>query len=718
MHPRFLTSLSDLQSNQPLFTNGLITGNSLLIVGLLPEFRQKGSIRIWAGWLFCLLFLGQTLISLGQTGTTVAGGQGPGANPNQLNNPTSLYVTSNSVVYVADYNNNRIQKWAVGATAGVTVAGGGPAGSGAHQLNKPFGVFVGTDGAIYVCDAGNHRVQKWAPNATTGVTVAGGNGAGKTSTQLNAPTGIYVSADGTLYVADFLNDRVQQFPPNSTSATPGQTVAGGHSEGGNANQLRHPEGVVVDETTGTVYVADTYNHRVQKWLPNANEGITVAGSTTAGAGASQLNTAFGLYRDSNGYIYIADAYNHRIQKWGPGDTQGTTVAGLNAVGTDADHLDTPQGVFLDGNKRIYVVDHANHRVQRFGSCLSPIATLSNNGTITCATTSVLLTAGGGGPEDTYTFSNGAIPLDNSGTSSMANVTEGGTYTVTVTNKTNGCTSFTTTTVSSNTAAPSVNLSNTGPVSFTNASVTILASAQPGDSYVFSAGATPQGSGNTASVTTAGVYSVTVTRSDNGCSASASTTVLGGNSPTVCRSASATVNVVVGGNPMKYEWYKTSLTTPKLMETPQLFRGTATSSLTLINAQSNTQGNFYLKVLDQSGTVTIYGPYRLTVDASCRARGLAEAQPEIPVQVELAPNPIRQERLRALVRGATGRPLSMALVDLVGKPIRQQRWEQAETEQLVDWDLQSQASGVYVLLVISEAGDGLPIQRQSLKVIKP
>ncbi|GAB3545948.1 T9SS type A sorting domain-containing protein [Spirosoma fluminis] len=340
--------------------------------------------------------------------------------------------------------------------------------------------------------------------------------------------------------------------------------------------------------------------------------------------------------------------------------------------------------------------------------------LTNNGPLTCAQTSVQLTASSSTTGVSYGL---AGPESFSASGPTASVNRPGTYTVTATGA-NGCTAVQSTTVESNTITPSVSLTNSGPLSFTNANVTLTATATPGDnvSYSFSSNAAQQGSSNQAQVTTAGVYSVTITRQDNGCSAIASTTVLGGNNPTACRGATAVINVTVEGDPVKYEWYKNSLTTPKIMETPQLFRGTATSSLTLINAQTNTQGNFFLKVTDRSGTVRIYGPYRLTVDASCRAREIASL--ETPLQVELAPNPIQQDRLRAVVRGAEGRSLQVELIDLSGKPIRQQHWQQAESGQMIDWDMQSQGSGLYLLQVISEAGAGIPAQRQSVKVVKP
>ncbi|GAB3497037.1 hypothetical protein GCM10027341_16740 [Spirosoma knui] len=340
--------------------------------------------------------------------------------------------------------------------------------------------------------------------------------------------------------------------------------------------------------------------------------------------------------------------------------------------------------------------------------------LTNNGPLSCSQTSVNLSASSSTTGVAYGITG---PEGFSASGGMTSVNRPGTYTLTATGA-NGCTAVQTTTVESNTITPSVSLTNSGPLSFTNASVTLTATATPGDnlSYSFSSNAAQQGSSNQAQVTTAGVYSVTVTRQDNGCSTIASTTVLGGNNPTVCRGGTAVISVAVEGDPVKYEWYKNTLTSPKLMETPQLFRGTATSSLTLINAQTNTQGNFYLKVTDRSGTVRVYGPYRLTVDASCRAREIASL--ETPLQVELAPNPIQQDRLRAVIRGAEGRPLQVELVDLSGKPVRQHHWQQADGQHLIDWDMQEQASGLYLLQVVSEGSAGLPTQRQSVKVVKP
>jgi hypothetical protein len=67
----------------------------------------------------------------------------------------------------------------------------------------------------------------------------------------------------------------------------GVTVAGGNGQGSAANQLDRPSDIFVSKIDGSVYVADCYNNRIQKWLVNATSGITVAGSSLGAAGSTQ-----------------------------------------------------------------------------------------------------------------------------------------------------------------------------------------------------------------------------------------------------------------------------------------------------------------------------------------------------------------------------------------------------------------------------------------------
>jgi len=86
----------------------------------------------------------------------------------------------------------------------------GEYGSGEGSFNCPIAVAVDTSGYVYVLDYGNDRVQKFAPFGTF-VATLGSSGTG--NGQFNHPEGIAVDAVGNIYVSDTRNRRIQKFAP-------------------------------------------------------------------------------------------------------------------------------------------------------------------------------------------------------------------------------------------------------------------------------------------------------------------------------------------------------------------------------------------------------------------------------------------------------------------------------------------------------------------------
>jgi sugar lactone lactonase YvrE len=79
----------------------------------------------------------------------------------------------------------------------------------------------------------------------------------------------------------------------------------------------------------TLYIADYQNNRIQMYLPGASIGTTVAGFSN---GIQVTNSSGFAYPadvvvDSDGNIYVADSYNSRVQFWSNGASYGTTIAG-------------------------------------------------------------------------------------------------------------------------------------------------------------------------------------------------------------------------------------------------------------------------------------------------------------------------------------------------------------------------------------------------------
>jgi sugar lactone lactonase YvrE len=143
---------------------------------------------------------------------TVAGNGIRGSLATQLGCPLGIFVDGTEALYVADWKNNRIQKWNYGATFGTTVAGNGTSGVGLTTLSGPKSVIVDTNGYMYIVDTGNNRLLKWPPNATTGVCIVactGGSGIG--ANQLNSPVDLAFDSNGSIYVSDHANNRIQKF---------------------------------------------------------------------------------------------------------------------------------------------------------------------------------------------------------------------------------------------------------------------------------------------------------------------------------------------------------------------------------------------------------------------------------------------------------------------------------------------------------------------------
>ncbi len=124
----------------------------------------------------------------------------------------------NSWLYVADQLNHRIQRYSLNDTwpcNGTTVAGGNGPGAGSNQLNWPTYIRISNKtGAMYIADYANSRIQRWQQGASEGVTIAGDpNGNyGSSSTLLFFPMCLALNANETqMYVADTINNRVQRF---------------------------------------------------------------------------------------------------------------------------------------------------------------------------------------------------------------------------------------------------------------------------------------------------------------------------------------------------------------------------------------------------------------------------------------------------------------------------------------------------------------------------
>ena len=204
-----------------------------------------------------------------QNGVTVAGGNGHGNALNQLYWPHGLDIDDdNQSIVIADYGNDRIVEWKMGASNGKVVAGGQGYGNRLDQLNRPIDVLIDKEtNSLLIADRRNRRVLRWSrrQEMTQGEVIVDNIDC----------YGLAMDHQRYLYVSDIGKDEVRRYTIGDKN---GIVVAGGNGKG---NQLNHPTYLFVDEEQA-VYVSDWNNHRVVKWNKGAKEGIVVAGGRGEG----------------------------------------------------------------------------------------------------------------------------------------------------------------------------------------------------------------------------------------------------------------------------------------------------------------------------------------------------------------------------------------------------------------------------------------------------
>jgi sugar lactone lactonase YvrE len=152
--------------------------------------------------------------------------------------------------------------------------------------------------------------QLFAGSATTfGGTTQGAANGSLTVAQFNGPRGIAVAPDGTIYIADTTNHRIRAISPGGIVSTLAGGTQGSANGTGTAAQFNNPSGVAVGPN-GVIYVADTNNSRIRAITP-AGVVTTFAGSSY-GTGQGFFASPRGVAVAADGTVYVADTSNHNI----------------------------------------------------------------------------------------------------------------------------------------------------------------------------------------------------------------------------------------------------------------------------------------------------------------------------------------------------------------------------------------------------------------------
>ena len=222
-------------------------------------------------------------------------------------------------------------------------------------LNEPRGIDIAPDGSIYVADSKNNQIKHFS---TTGSLLDTWGGFGSaTEDSANAgggtfyePWDVAAAPDGTVYVSDTWNHRIQKFTKDGNFIS----MWGYYATDGSAFSYWGPRGITVDEE-GNVYFADTGNKRIMIFDKN-DHFITQIGS--GGTDFGLFDEPVGIALDKDNLLYVADTWNSRVQVIAP-DLElktSTTISSWNIEGWYGQSTNNKPFIAVDADGNVFITD--------------------------------------------------------------------------------------------------------------------------------------------------------------------------------------------------------------------------------------------------------------------------------------------------------------------------------------------------------------------------
>ncbi|CAF1509741.1 unnamed protein product [Adineta ricciae] len=317
------------------------------IIIIIPENANVEEIRT-------IQSIGRTLATTLQKqmkwkkkGITIAGGLKFGK---QLYSAKGISLDDDNNIYITDNIQNCIVKWKIGSNSGEIIVNGGFDGDLGDGFNHLEDVIIDKyyNNSLILCELSNNRVIRWFLEKKTDPQII------VTDVECSS---LALDKDGSLYVVDQKDNSVKRWKQGEKNGT---TVAGGNGQGSRLDQLWNPGFILIDDNY-TIYISDTWNNRIMKWVKNATEGIMFNGIINP----NFLEKPQGLAMDRLGQLYIADSENHRILRWREGEKQGEIIINEYGKGRWSVYLNEPNDILFDSQGNLIVSDNGNSRVQKF-----------------------------------------------------------------------------------------------------------------------------------------------------------------------------------------------------------------------------------------------------------------------------------------------------------------------------------------------------------------
>ncbi len=237
----------------------------------------------------------------------------------------------------------------------------GQPGSGV-ELGAPRKIAFAPDGTMYVADTGLHQILHFSPDGQllhrwgSFANVAEGEAPGGTFYE---PWGIAVAPDGSVFVADTWNHRIQKFTADGQFVT----MWGFFGQGVAPEAFWGPRDLAFD-SKGRLFVTDTGNKRIVIFDQNGNY-IDEFGS--AGIDPGQFDEQVGIAINARDQIFVTDTWNQRVQVFQIDPQSGKTffVREWQVVGWFGQSLDNKPYITVDNKGNVFITDPEGYRVIQF-----------------------------------------------------------------------------------------------------------------------------------------------------------------------------------------------------------------------------------------------------------------------------------------------------------------------------------------------------------------
>jgi sugar lactone lactonase YvrE len=376
------------------------------------------------------------ICTIAGTGIAGFGGDGGPATKADLYLPMDFNIGPDQQGYVIDWNNHRVRRITLDGSSIVTVAGKGELGDETAEgveletsFNHPTSGAFDPQGRLVIAAWHNSRLKRL--NVATGelVNICGtgkraytGDGGPADKADLDLPTAVAFDPDGVLYFMDQANQMIRRVDAdNQVTRVAGRCVIGTCVEGempvecpgslrvacGSAEnpdackgactaafagdgglatdariaqpvgQAADPGGRITFDAEGTLYFADTRNHRLRKVAKDGTIS-TVAGTGTSGysgdggpATEAKISKPIDLEFGPDGRLYFTDMGNSCVRAIATDGIISTVAGTCGKRGVDGDggpataaKMDHPYGLAFDRDGNLWVADTENSKIRK------------------------------------------------------------------------------------------------------------------------------------------------------------------------------------------------------------------------------------------------------------------------------------------------------------------------------------------------------------------